>query len=90
MKPKSYLLLFLLAIILTFILGVRYGQKVEQTNKVINYFLSITPTPSPQPISPTPIKYATTEGKIWRLKFIHPSFLKVKEDPTKGAVFFEP
>lgn len=90
MKLKSYLLLFFLITIITFILGVRYGQKVEQANKVINYLLSITPTPSPSPITPTPIKYATTEGKIWRIKFIYPSFLKIREDPTRGAIFFEP
>lgn len=87
MKTKSYLLLFFLALILVFILGVRYGQKVEKTNKVINYVLSITPT---TPISPTPLKYATSESKIWKIKFTYPSYLKIKEDPTKGAIFFEP
>jgi hypothetical protein len=87
MKPKSYLLLFLLSLLLVFILGVRYGQKVEQTNKVINYVLSITPT---APISPTPVTYATAEGKIWKIKFTYPSNLKMKEDPTKSAVIFAP
>lgn len=87
MKLKSYLLLFVLVLILTFILGVRYGQKVEKTNKVINYVLSITPTNVP---TPTPIKYATSESKIWKLKYTYPSFLKIKEDPTKSAVIFEP
>ncbi|MFN4212771.1 MAG: hypothetical protein ACK4FL_02290 [Microgenomates group bacterium] len=88
MKAKSYLLIFSLTLILTFILGVRYGQKVEQTNKVINYLLSITPTTPPP--TPTPFKYATSESKIWKVKFIYPSFLKIKEDPTRGAVIFEP
>jgi hypothetical protein len=87
MKSKPYLVLFLLLLILVFILGIRYGQKVEKTNKVINYVLSITPT---APISPTPLKYATSESKIWKIKFTYPSFLKVKEDASKSSVIFEP
>ncbi len=80
MKSKSYLLLFFLALILVFILGVRYGQKVEKTNKIIDYVLSITPRITPTvPISPTPLQYATPS-----------SFLKIKEDPTKSAVILEP
>lgn len=89
MKSKSYLFLFLLSLLLVFILGVRYGQRVEQTNKAINYLLSITPTTSISP-TPTPVSYATSEGKIWRIKFTYPSNLKMKEDPTKSAVLFEP
>jgi len=87
MKPKSYLFLFFLGLIVVFILGVRYGQQVEKTNKVINYVLSITPT---KILSPTPFKYATSESKIWKIKFTYPSFLKIKEDPTKSAVLIEP
>jgi len=91
MKLKSYLLLFLLVLVLTFILGVRYGQRVEKANKVINYLLSITPTnpPAGGP-SPTSFKYATSESKIWKIKYTYPSYLKIKEDPTKSAVLFEP
>jgi hypothetical protein len=87
MKSRSILILFFLALILVFILGVRYGQKVEKTNKIINYVLSITPTKIP---TPTPLQYATSESKMWKIKFVYPSFLKVKEDPSKGAVLFEP
>jgi len=98
MKPKSYLFLFFLGLILVFILGVRYGQQVEKTNKAINYFLSITPLPrrippiagEGGPISPTPFKYATSESKIWKIKFTYPSFLKIKEDPTNSAILIEP
>ncbi len=36
MKTKSYLFLTILAIILVFILGVRYGQKVEKSNLSIS------------------------------------------------------
>lgn len=91
MKSRSYFFLFILALILFFILGVRYGKKVEKTNKVIDYVLSITPRITPTAlISPTPLKYATSESKFWKIKYTYPSFLKVKEDPTKSAVIFEP
>lgn len=49
MKKTSYIFLFLLFIILIFILGVRYGQKVEKNNKVVDYILSITPYPTYTP-----------------------------------------
>lgn len=48
-KTKPYLFLFFLAIILVFILGVRYGQRVEKNNKVVDYILSITPFPTYTP-----------------------------------------
>ncbi len=90
-KKGPYILLGVLLLILIFILGVRYGQNVEKTNKTISYVLSLTPklTPTLQP-SPTPISYATSSSKIWRIKYIYPSNLKVKEDASKSAVLFTP
>lgn len=90
MKSAPYLFLFSLALILVFILGVRYGQRVEKTNKAIDYVLKLTPTRSPVTPTPTPIQYATSEGRIWRIKFIYPSFLKLREDASHSAVIFEP
>ncbi|MFA6532457.1 MAG: hypothetical protein WCT22_00490 [Patescibacteria group bacterium] len=49
MKKTSYIFIFLLILILIFILGVRYGQKVEKNNKVVDYILSITPYPTYTP-----------------------------------------
>jgi len=65
MKPKTYVFLFIIITILTFILGVRYGQRVEKANKAVDYLLSITPslTPKISPISPT-VKESTTTPKI--------------------------
>lgn len=65
MKKTSYIFLFLLFFILIFILGVRYGQKVEKNNKVVDYILSITPYPTYTPY-PTPesIKTATISPTI--------------------------
>lgn len=89
MRIKSYLLLFVLTVILFFILGVRYGQKVEKTNKTINYLLSITPKAIS--ITPSPYKYATYESKLKKInKIIYPNNWKIKEDPTSSAIFLEP
>lgn len=101
MKLKSYLLLFVLIVILFFILGVRYGQKVEKTNKTINYILSITPkitfTPNEVPttsrneVGPTPIKYATYESKLKKInKIIYPTNWKIKENATQSSILIEP
>ena len=87
MKIKSYLFLFCLIVILAFILGVRYGQKVEKNNKVVDYVLKITPT-IPVP-SPTPIKYVDYKSKKWGLKFTYPAGLEIKEDATAPAVLFK-
>jgi hypothetical protein len=86
MKTKPYLFLFFLIIILIFILGVRYGQNIEKNNKVVNYLLSITPTPIPP--TPTPVKYTDYKSKKWGLKFIYPVGLEVKEDATAPAILF--
>ena len=87
MKNKPYLLLIVLTIVLAFILGVRYGQRVEKTNKTIDYLLTITPTPR-QP-TPTPAKYKEYKSKRWGLKFTLPENLAVKEDATSPAIMFE-
>lgn len=65
MKKASYVFIFFLVLILIFILGVRYGQKVEKNNKVVDYILSITPYPTYTPY-PTPelTKTATVSPTI--------------------------
>ena len=65
MKKTSYIFLFFLFVVLIFILGVRYGQKVEKNNKAVDYILSITPYPTYTPY-PTaePTKTATISPTI--------------------------
>ncbi len=84
---KSYVLLFVMLFILIFILGVRYGQKVEKNNKVVDYLLSVTPTPVPP--TPTPIKYTEYKSKKWGLKFTYPAGLEIMEDSSKSAILFK-
>ena len=82
MKPKTYIFIALLLILLFFTLGVRYGQYVEKQNKVIDYLLSITPTPSPTP-TPT-ITYIEYKSRRFGLKFIYPKGWQI-EEATKGS-----
>jgi len=68
MKVKPYLFLFSLVVILAFILGVRYGQRIEKNNKVVDYLLSITPLPSSPPNTPAPTKNASASPTLFNLK----------------------
>lgn len=84
MKRYPYLLMFVLLIILSFILGFRSGQNVEQKNKVVDYLLSITPTPRP-----SPIKYSEYKSKRWNLKLTYPSGLDITESATAPAIILK-
>lgn len=73
MKTKPYLFLFFLIVILVFILGVRYGQRVEKNNKIVDYLLSITPYPTYTPYPPkdeggVPTKNASISPTLFNLK----------------------
>lgn len=87
MKLKSYIFIIVLIIILTFILGVRYGQRIEKNNKVVDYLLKITPT-KPIP-SPTPVKYIDYKSKKWGLKLTYPAGLEIKEEATSSTVLLK-
>ena len=80
-KKGPAILLVVLTIILVFILGVRYGQQVEKTNKSIAALLSVTPT-KPQPTQ-APITFKTYSGKACGAQFLYPSNLNIiKESST--------
>ncbi len=86
-KRGPYIFLIILIIVLVFILGIRYGQSVEKTNKVIDYFLSLPPT-KPQ-TTPAPLRFETYTNKVCGIKFLYPSFLKKEEDSSDSARFAE-
>jgi len=88
MKQKPLIFLFILILILSFILGVRYGQRIEKTNKAIDFVLSITPTKVPP--TPTSISYKEYKSKKWGLNFTFPSNLEVKESTTTPEILFAP
>jgi len=90
-KPKTLVLVVFLLLILFFILGVRYGQKVEKANKVIDYLLSITPTKKPTPpLSPTPLIFKEYKSKRFGLKFKYPANLEIKESTSSFEILIVP
>jgi hypothetical protein len=87
MKTKPYIFLFFLVVILAFILGVRYGQRVEKNNKIVDYLLKL-PTPTLQ-VTPTPPDYIEYKSKKWGLKFTYPENLKIKESTNSPEIFIK-
>lgn len=78
MKIKPYVFLFILLVVLFFILGVRYGQRVEKTNKTINYLISLAPT-KPIPTQPT-LKFDTYKNSDCGISFMYPSTATIEAD----------
>jgi hypothetical protein len=68
MKKTPYFFILFLVLILIFILGVRYGQKIEKNNKIVDYILKISPYPiaSPKPTDEDnlPTKVATASPTL--------------------------
>lgn len=82
MKLKSYLLLSVLTVVLFFILGVRYGQRVEKTNKILNYIKTISPTPN---LTPTkPIEFIFHQNKECKIEFLYPTMFEIKQSSTSA------
>ena len=86
MKTKPYVFLLVLVVILIFILGVRYGQKVEKTNKTINYLISLPPTKPPLPSIALETKKYLHEGCT--VSFMYPAWWKTEKQSTQSADFY--
>ncbi|OQY66272.1 hypothetical protein B6D29_02870 [Microgenomates bacterium UTCPR1] len=69
MKKAQIIFLLTLLSILIFIVGFRSGQKVEKTNKIIDFITSITPYPTYTPY-PSPTKEASMSPTIKQEKII--------------------
>lgn len=80
------MLLFGLTVVLIFIVGVRYGQHVESTNKQNAYNFSLTPLPQPT-IQPKQIKYGVYAHKLCKVEFVIPDTLKKIKESSTSAVF---
>ena len=90
-KPKTLIFITILLLILFFILGVRYGQKVEKANKVIDFLLSITPTKKPTPApSPTPLIFEEYKSRRWGLRFKYPAGFEIKESTRTSEILIAP
>lgn len=78
MKIKSYIFLVVLVVVLFFILGVRYGQKIEKNNKVVDYILSITPYPTYTPYPLASPKSKDEGGSLTNTASSTPKLIKLK------------
>src|SRR3989338_3205250 len=83
-KLGPILLIGSLVLILVFVVGIRYGQRVEKTNKIINYLISLPPSPTPAPTLP-PIKFDIFQNKNCGFKFLYPSTLKKNLESSYSA-----
>ncbi|MBI4225937.1 hypothetical protein HY612_02385 [Candidatus Roizmanbacteria bacterium] len=86
LKKKSLIFLLILFIILIFIIGVRYGQRVEKTNKIVDYLISLPPTQTPQPTQ-KPLEFKTYTNKLCAIEFTYPSNFAKLEESSKSARF---
>lgn len=84
-KRGPIIFLITLTIILVFILGIRYGQRVEKTNKAINYFLSLPPTKPPEPTQ-KPLEFKEFVNKTCGIKFLYPNNFKLKDSSFSGSL----
>ena len=85
LKKSSFILLLILFIILVFIVGVRQGQRVEKTNKIIDYLISIPPSPTSIPTQKPP-EFINYNNKLCGIQFLYPSTLQIEES-TESALF---
>ena len=87
-KKGPYLLLTILMIIVALVAGVQLGRQVEQTNKAINYLLSVTPRPpTAAPTPKLPEKYLTYKQSQCGLQFLYPDTLTIVRETTTSAEF---
>jgi hypothetical protein len=82
-KKGPALLIVALIVILVFILGVRYGQRVEKTNKNIEALLTLGPT-KPQPTQ-SAVGYETYDGTACGAQFLYPDDLRVENESSQSA-----
>ncbi|OGK23894.1 hypothetical protein A3A46_01005 [Candidatus Roizmanbacteria bacterium RIFCSPLOWO2_01_FULL_37_13] len=86
LKKGSIIFLSILFVILIFIVGVRYGQRVEKTNKITDYIISILPSPTLQP-TPTekPLEFKTYKHTGCKIQFLYPSNFKISIESSDSA-----
>lgn len=86
--PFPYLFLAGLLLFLMFGIGLRYGERVERTNKTIQYLISLPPSPSPAPTYP-PFELKTFNHKGCGISFSYPNTFAIENETTHSAVLKE-
>lgn len=86
MKLKKASLIFILTlfIVLIYTVGVRQGQQVEKTNKIVNYLISLPPSPTIQP-SQIPLEFKLFTNKYCGIEFLIPSGIIIDKETSASA-----
>lgn len=85
-KTLPYVFLAFLFAVLLFILGVRYGQRIEQVNKTIDYIVKMPPSPTVYP-TVKPVAFSEYSHKGCSLSFLVPNTLEKIKESSNSAVF---
>ncbi len=85
-RKAPYIFLFVLILIIAFIGGLRYGQSVERTNKVVDFILSITPSPTLKPEPTKPITFKPFSHIGCGIKILLPESTPIVENASVSAV----
>src|SRR3989344_5766283 len=85
MKKRGPIVLIVsLLFLLVFVIGIRYGQKVEKTNKVIDYLISLPPSPTIQPTQ-VPVGFKKYTNKSCGVSFLYLSEFKATHESSDSA-----
>lgn len=87
-RSLPYFFLAFLFAILLFILGIRYGQRVELANKTIHYLISIPPTPTLQPTI-MPLSFSDYTHSGCSVSFLIPNNLEKTKESSTSAIFID-
>jgi len=85
-KTLPYIFLAFLFSILLFILGIRYGQHVEQANKNAAYLVSVAPSPTSAPTT-IPLAFSSYSSATCGASLLVPSQLIKTQESSTSAVF---
>ncbi len=79
-KKAPYILLLFLVFLLIFLLGVRYGRKVERYDKYFYFILSLTPSPKKEKQRPPSYSFKFLNFKECKISFVYPEDFKVEKN----------
>lgn len=83
-KVGPFILLGVLFIILVFIVGLRYGKRVANTDAVVSVVLSITPTPTTE-VKTEPLIFLTFIHEGCDIQFLYPDTIKTGKEASDSA-----
>lgn len=91
MRRGPIIFVLVLVLLLVFIGGVRYGQRVEKVNKTVSYLISLTPPTQPPTPLPTPlsVKYKIFSHKPCSVSFLYPSYMKITKESSQAAALVQ-